>query len=168
MGGEAGYDGGKKAKGRKRHIVADALGLLIAVAVTAANCDDGTYAPEVLEKAEPGAFPRLKAVFADNKHANKTLDEWMRKNGVPYRIQAGMKPEGEPDFVPVRIRWVVEQGIACLNRCRRLSKDYEHNSCSGEAWVQIAAISRMSRRLDPDPNNGQAKLTYPMKERKAA
>lgn len=168
MGGEAGYDGGKKTKGRKRHIVVDTLGLLVAVAVTAANCDDGTHAPDVLAKVDPEAFTRLEVVFADNKYNNRTLDAWMEKNGVPYRIQVGMKPEGEPGFVPVKIRWVVEQSIACLNRYRRLSKDYEYNTSSSETWVQIAAISRLSRRLDPDPNNGQAKYTYLKMERKAA
>jgi putative transposase len=168
MGGEAGYDGGKKTKGRKRHIVVDTLGLLIAVAVTAANCDDGTHAPEVLGKVKPAAFPRLKVVFADNKYNNKTLDRWMEENEVPYRIQVGMKPAGEPGFVPVKIRWVAEQGIACLNRCRRLSKDYEYNTSSSEAWVKIAAISRMVRRLDPDPTRRQAEFTYPKRERKAA
>ena len=167
MGGDVGYDGGKRTKGRKRHIIVDTLGLLIAVAVTSANLDDGTHAKEALCQIDPAAFPRLKVVFADNKYNNKTLQRWMRDNRVPYRIQIGSKPEGEEGFVPVKIRWVVEQGIACLNRHRRLGKDYEYNTSSSEAWVKIAAISRMSRRLDPDPNNGQAEFTYPVKERKA-
>lgn len=168
MGGDVGYDGGKKVKGRKRHIVVDTLGLLIVVAVTAANLDDGTHAEQALGRIDPAAFPRLKVIFADNKYNNKTLDAWMEENKVPYRIQIGTKPEGEEGFKPIRIRWVVEQGIACLNRYRRLSKDYEYNTSSSEAWVQIAAIHRMARRLDPDPNNGQADFTYPKQERKAS
>lgn len=164
MGGAAGYDGGKRVKGRKRHIVVDTLGLLICVAVTAANLDDGTHADQALAQIDPAAFPRLKVVFADNKYNNKTLDRWMKDNRVPYRIQIGSKPEGEGGFKPIKIRWVVEQGIACLSRYRRLSKDYEYNTESSEAWVKIAAINRMSRRLDPGPNNRQAKFTYPKKE----
>src|SRR5712675_1471122 len=62
MGGPAGYDGGKKIKGRKRHIVVDTLGLLLAVAVTAANLDDGTHAPRVLGKLDAAKYPRLKVI----------------------------------------------------------------------------------------------------------
>ena len=167
MGGDVGYDGGKKTKGRKRHIIVDTLGLLICVAVTSANLDDGTHASQALGQIDPAAFPRLEVVFADNKYDNKTLQGWMRKNGATYRIQIGSKPEGE-GFKPIKIRWVVEQGIACLNRYRRLSKDYEYNTSSSEAWVKIAAISRMARRLDPDQNNRQADFTYPDKEERKA
>src|SRR5262245_38520389 len=66
MGGPAGYDGAKKVKGRKRHIVVDTLGLLLAVAVTTANLDDGSYAHRVLGKLQPEQFPRLRVIFADS------------------------------------------------------------------------------------------------------
>src|SRR5205085_12007264 len=66
MGGEAGYDGGKRIKGRKRHIVVDTLGLLLAVAVTGANLDDGTHAPRVLKKLGRSKYPRLEVLYADN------------------------------------------------------------------------------------------------------
>jgi hypothetical protein len=56
---------------------------------------------------------------------------------------------------------VVEQGIACLNRCRRLSKDYERTTSSSENWIRLAAISRMIRRLEPDPHNRQPEFKYP-------
>ena len=59
------------------------------------------------------------------------------------------RPDGLTGFQPIRIRWVVERAIACLNRYRRLSKDYELTTASSEAWVQIAAISRMARRARP-------------------
>ena len=59
IGGPVGYDGGKKIKGRKRHYVVDTLGLLLAVAVTAGNLDDGTHADRVLRKLDRGRFPRL-------------------------------------------------------------------------------------------------------------
>ena len=75
MGGERGYDGNKKIGGRKRHIVVDSLGLLLAVAVTAANLDDGTHAPKVLGKLRAKAFPRLKAMFADNKYNNRRFED---------------------------------------------------------------------------------------------
>jgi putative transposase len=165
MGGPVGYDGGKKIKGRKRHIVVDTLGLLLAVVVTAANLDDGTYAALVLGKLKAEQYPRLERVFADNKYKNKTLQRWMYANKVPYQIEIGMKPEGEKGFKPVKIRWVVEQSHACLGRCRRLSKDYERLTSSSETWVQLSAIQRMLRRLRPDTNNQQAEFKYPRKDK---
>jgi putative transposase len=163
MGGPVGYDGGKKIKGRKRHILVDTLGLLIAVVVTAANLDDGTYAALVLAKLKAEDYPRLKTIFADNKYNNKALQQWMATQRVPYQIEIGTKPEGEPSFKPVKIRWVVEQSHACQGRCRRLSKDYERLTSSSETWIQLSAIQRMLRRGRPDRNHAQAAFTYPKK-----
>ena len=168
MGGPVGYDGGKKIKGRKRHIVVDTLGLLLAVAVTSANLDDGTHAPRVLRKLPADKYPRLKVAFGDNKYNNRTLDRWLLRSQAWYRIVVASKPEAEPGFVPVKIRWVVEQSIACLNRFRRLSKDYEYTTTSSETWVQIAAIQRMAQRLRPNPNKGHSPFNYPKKDKKVA
>lgn len=168
MGGSVGYDGGKKIKGRKRHIVVDTLGLLLAVAVTAGNLDDGTHASSVLAKVTADKYPRLTKIFADNKYNNKTLQSWMEANQTPYAIEIAMKPEGEPGFKPVKIRWVVEQAHACHGRCRRLSKDYERLTSSSETWIQVSAIQRMLRRLRPDPNNRQAAFKYTSKLKQSA
>jgi putative transposase len=168
IGGEVGYDGGKKIKGRKRHIVVDTMGLLMAVVVTAANLDDGTHASKVLGKVTPGKFPRLKVIFGDNKYNNRQLNRWLEIHEMPYRIEVSTKPEGEAKFVPIKIRWVVERSHAWFGRCRRLSRDYEYNTSSSETWVQIAAIQQMVRRLKPDPNNPQPAFKYPKKEKKAA
>src|SRR4051794_20882743 len=78
-GGETGYDGGKKIAGRKRHVVVDTLGLLMAVAVTAANLDDGTHAPRVSSKLEASEYPRSEVAFADNEYNNKALNRWLKK-----------------------------------------------------------------------------------------
>jgi putative transposase len=168
MGGVVGYDGGKKIKGRKRPIVVDTLGLLLAVAVTAANLDDGTHAARVLGKLEAAQYPRLKVILGDNKYHNQTLEKWLRVQEVPYQIVVVMKAEGTPGFVPVKIRWVVERAIAWLGRCRRLSKDYEYNTASSETWIQLVAIQQMTRRLRPDTNNGQPPFKYPKKVKKVA
>src|SRR5947209_352037 len=98
MGGSVGYDGGKKIKGRKRHILVDTMGLLLAVVVTAANLDDGTYAQLVLAKLKAEQYPRLKKIYADHKYHNKTLQRWMAEHEVPYEIEIRSKPEGEPRF----------------------------------------------------------------------
>ena len=158
----------QKIKGRKRHIVVDTLGLLLAVAVTAGNLDDGTHASKVLEKVTADKYPRLKKIFADNKYNNKTLQSWMEATQAPYAIEIAMKPEGEPGFKPVKIRWVVEQAHACHGRCRRLSKDYERLTSSSEAWIQVSAIQRMLRRLKPDANNRPAEFRYPSKLKASA
>jgi len=168
IGGEAGYDGGKKVKGRKRHILVDTMGLLLAVVVTAANLDDGTYAFRVPRKIDPLAFPRLRVVFADNKYVNHSLAEWMARHRVPYRIEVRSKAEGEPGFKPIRIRWVVEQSHACLGRYRRLSKDYEYNTSSSETWIKVAAISRMLNRLKPNEGARQPVFKYERPAKKAA
>ncbi len=167
-GGQKGYDGGKRIKGRKRHLVVDTLGLLLAVAVTAANLDDGTHARCVLSKLERSRYRRLEVIYADNKYRNKALDKWLAKTEAPYRIEVSSKGKDEKGFVPIRLRWRAEQGIACLNRYRRLSKDYEYHTSSSEAWVQIAAIGRMVRRLQPDPEHPQPDFKYPKKHRQVA
>src|SRR5436305_9420593 len=87
IGGPKGYDGNKKIDGRKRHIVVDTLGLLMAVAVTTANLDDGTHAPKVLTQLTEEKFPRLEVVFADNKYINHTLDQWLLETDAKYRIE---------------------------------------------------------------------------------
>jgi putative transposase len=168
MGGCVGYDGGKKIKGRKRHILVDSLGLLLAVVVTAANLDDGTYASLVLAKLTPEKYPRMQKVFADNKYNNKTLQAWLRRQQVPYEIEISVKGAAERTFKPLKIRWVVEQAHACHGRCRRLSKDYERRTSSSETWIQLGAIQRMVRRLKPDPDNRQAPFKYPKKDKQAA
>jgi putative transposase len=168
MGGCVGYDGGKKIKGRKRHILVDTLGLLLAVVVTAANLDDGTYAALVLAKLTPEQYPRLKKIFADNKYNNKTLQAWMEAQKVPYEIEISVKEEGEKRFKPLKIRWVVEQAHACHGRSRRLSKDYERLTSSSESWIQLSAIQRMIRRLKPNLENRQAAFKYPKNDKKSA
>jgi putative transposase len=168
MGGETGYDGGKKVDGRKRHIVVDTLGLLMAVAVTAANLDDGTHASRVPGKLDVSKYPRLEVIFADNKYNNKALERWLKKTAAPFRIEVTSKPKDEAGFVPVKIRWVVEQSIACLNRCRRLSKDYEYLTASSESWLRISAIQRLLRRLKPDQNYRQPEFKYPRPQQETA
>jgi len=168
MGGPAGYDGNKKIKGRKRHIVVDTLGLLLAVAVTTANLDDGTHAPRVLGKLRREQFPRLGVVLGDNKYNNHALEDWRRRTQAPFRIAVSSRPEGAAGFQPLRIRWVAEQALACLGRCRRLNRDHEYLPAHSEAWVQIAAIQRMVRRLRPDTDHPQPPFKYPKKAKKVA
>lgn len=148
-GDERGYDGGKKIKGRKRHLLVDTLGLLIAVAITGANADDGTAAPRLLEKVDQQTLPRLEVIFADNKYNNKSLAAWMKKERPAWSIEIQSPPKGAKGFSPVRKRWVVERSNAWHGRCRRNSKDYERRPDSSESMIQISHIGIMLRQCAP-------------------
>jgi putative transposase len=148
-GDDRGYDGGKKIKGRKRHLLVDTLGLLIAVVVTAANLDDGAAAPQLLGRVSPQEFPRLTTIFGDNKYHNHQLAAWLKTNRPDWRIEVKMRPEGTTGFTPVRKRWVVERTNAWNGRYRRHSKDYERKVESSAAMIQVSQTNLMLRRLAP-------------------
>ena len=149
-GDHRGYDGGKKLKGRKRHLLVDTLGLLIAVVVTGANLDDGTAAPQLLARVSAKDFPRLTTIFGDNKSHNHSLAAWLAKERPTWHIEIQSRPEAATGFAPVRKRWVVERTNAWEGRSRRNSKDYERLVSSSEAMLQISACHLMLRRLTPN------------------
>ncbi len=97
-GDERGYDGGKKIKGKKRHLLVDVLGLLIAIVVTAANADDGTAAPRLLETVDEHDLPRLKVILGDNKYRNKSLTAWISRERPNWSIEVQSPPKGEKNF----------------------------------------------------------------------
>src|SRR3954470_5662578 len=117
VGGPHGYDGAKRLTGRKRHLVVDTLGLLLAVVVTAADVDDGTGAPEVLGKLSKEDFPRLEKLWADNKYHNHALNRWVSEHGW-YVIEVVSRPAKSETFEVVKWRWVVERTFAWLGRWR--------------------------------------------------
>jgi putative transposase len=164
MGGEIGYDGGKKISGRKRHCVFDTLGLLVAVLVTPANVDDGAAAPGVLMKLLGSCDSRLEKVFADQKYHNKSLIKWMSEDGrVRFVLETSAPPKDQKEFSPIRIRWTAERSFGWMGWYRRLSKDYEKRIDSSVAMVQISSIRLMTNRLSP------GRVTYPpFKHRLAA
>ena len=132
--------------GRKRHIVVDTLGLLLAVVVHAANVQDRDGAKLVLAKLV-GRFPRLKLIWADGGYAGQ-LVEWAHTFGG-WLLEIVKRPPNSHRFEVLPRRWVVERTFGWLGRCRRLSKDYEALPQTSEAWVQIAMIHLMLRRLKP-------------------
>jgi len=150
LGGVHGYDGAKKIKGRKRHIVVDTLGLLLAVAVTAGNVDDAAGAQQVMGKLEPAKFGRLQVIFGDNKYHNYALYDWLAEHSQGrWRMEISSRPPDAVGFKPLRIRWVVERTFAWIGRYRRHSKDYEKRTDSSESMIHISCISLMLRRLKP-------------------
>lgn len=158
MGGPVGYDAGKKVNGRKRHIVVDVLGMLMAVAVTSADLDEGTMAYLVLSQLEPQRFPRLELIWGDSKYNNKSLQAWLTKNKIPFRIEVVSK--NQPGFVILPRRWVVERTFAWINRCRRNSKDYERLPKSSEAFIKISAVQMMLNRLHPSKSKIENPFNY--------
>jgi putative transposase len=150
MGGaERGYDGGKKIKGRKRHLLVDTLGLLVAILITGAGVDDGVAAPMLLAKLSPVNFPRLMLIYGDSKYHNHQLHAWMAANRPHWRIEVKRRPEGAKGFTPLEKRWVVERTNAWHGRDRRNSKDYERKPTSSAAMIQISHIHLMVNRLAP-------------------
>ncbi len=160
MGGDRGYDGGKKLSGRKRHIVVDTLGLLLAVAVTGAWADDGTAAPEVLSQLSDEQSGRLGKIWADQKYRNHALDGWLEETGAGYAIEVVERPEGSKGFVLLRRRWVVERTFGWLGRYRRNSRDYELYTQSSESMIKISSIHLMLRRLKPDRSKRANPFNY--------
>jgi putative transposase len=122
-GPERGYDGGKKIKGRKRHLLVDTLGLLIAVLITSASLDDGVAAPILLRHVQTHDFPRLVTIFADAKYHNHALEAWMAAHRAGWHLEVKTRPEGTKGFTPLAKRWVVERTNAWNGRPRRNSKD---------------------------------------------
>ncbi len=147
MGGEHGYDGGKKITGRKRHIVVDTLGMLLAVAVTSAAVDGAKAAPAVLAQLHPDEYPRLEVVWADNKYHNHALNAWKEEQeDLRWRLEVVSRPIGAKGFVLLHKQWVVERTFAWLGRARKLSKDYERRTDSSECMVRLRAIQLLVKR----------------------
>lgn len=162
-GGDRGYDGGKKIRGRKRHLIVDSMGLLMVVLVTAANLDDGTTAPKVLAKLSPTHLTRLDEMRGDGKYNNRSLDRYLVKSEAKYKLTVVERPKDAVGLVHLPYRWVIERTNAWTGKYRRNSKDYERTTESSEAMVQISAIHLMLKRLAPDHNNVQATFKYPRK-----
>jgi putative transposase len=149
LGGERGYDGAKKLTGRKRHLLVDVLGLLIAVVVTSAAIDDAVAAPRVLEQITAANGLRLTKIWADAKYHNHQLAAWRKQHQPKIDLEVISRPAGSQGFVRLPRRWVVERTNAWNGRARRLSKDYERRTDSSESMVRVRAIQLMLRRLAP-------------------
>jgi putative transposase len=161
MGGPHGYDGGKKINGRKRHLVVDTLGLLLAVVVTAGNVDDAAGAQQVVGQLQPAALPRLETLFGDNKYHNYKYYDWLQEHSQgKWHMEISSRPADAEGFKPLPIRWVVERSIAWIGRYRRNSKDYEKRTDSSESMIRISAINLLLRRLRP-PQPKEPAFKYP-------
>jgi transposase len=156
-GGVRGYDGDKKISGRKRHLLVDTEGLVIGVAVHAADIADRDGAKLLLAKIGEG-LPRMEKVWADRGYNGK-IGEWIKERlgwaleivKPPrrwVRVPADEDPPPYPaGFIVLPRRWVTERTIAWIMRNRRMSRDYEFLAETAEALIYVAMIRLMLRRL---------------------
>ncbi len=120
-GGERrGRDNAKNVDGRKRPIVVDSMGLLLAVLVTAADVDDAKAAAELFARLEGQPMGRVERMSADGKYHNFALDEWVETH-ARWDLEIVRRPKDAEGWVKRPIRWTVERTFAWLGKCRRLS-----------------------------------------------
>jgi putative transposase len=147
-GEQRGRDNAKKVDGRKRHIVVDSMGLLLAVLVTAANVDDAKAAAELFGRLEGQPMGKVQRMYADSKYHNFVLYEWVETN-ARWDLTIVRRPKDKEGWVRLPIRWTVERTFAWLGKCRRLSKDRERSALSSETFIRLAMIHLMLNRLEP-------------------
>jgi transposase len=144
-GGPRGIDAGKRIKGRKRHIVTDTEGFVLAVLVHQANIQDPHGAVPLLRSLRR-TFPGLRHIFADRIYRGAQLLNALADCGK-WTIEIVQRPPGVKGFQLLPRRWVVERTFAWLGRSRRLAKDFEATIASATAWLLLASIRLLSRRL---------------------
>lgn len=144
-GGPRGYDAGKRVHGRKRHIVTDTNGLVLAARVHPANVQDVHGAVPLLEHLRV-KFPKLRHVFADRIYRGDQLVKALAHCG-PWSIEIVERAAGVKGFKLLPRRWVVERTFAWSGPCRRLAKDFEASIASATAWLFIAHVRLLVRRL---------------------
>lgn len=137
-----GFDGNKKVKGRKRHVLVDTLGLLLSLYTTPANTGDRWGAKACLG-GKKYFLPRLKKIWADANYTGDDLAETCARDG--WELEIVKRPKGKFEIQPKR--WIVERTLAWLLKCRRLAVDYERMPQTGESFIHIAMIRLMVRRL---------------------
>ena len=144
MRGVRGYDAGKKVNGRKRHILVDTLGLLLAVVVTSAALSDPAGAKLLLRRLG-GGCKKLRRIWIDGTYRGH-LVEWVLLH-FHFVLQPVVRSAGQKGFAVLPRRWVVERTFAWVTQCRRLGKDYEVLPVCSEAMIYIAMTRLMLRRL---------------------
>ena len=142
--GSRGFDGGKLIKGRKRHLLVDTLGLVLAVIVTTACVQDRDGARVTLGQLQ-GFCKKLRLIWVDGAYRGELLN-WVSHH-FKFRLQPVLRSDRQKGFVLLPKRWIVERTFAWLGQARRLSKDYERKTSSSEAFIYITMIRLMLRRL---------------------
>ncbi|NGM12571.1 IS5 family transposase [Verrucosispora sp. CWR15] len=152
-----GYDAGKKVNGRKRFIVTDTLGLLVAVTVLAASWQDRDGAKTALLGAY--MISPIRHVYADQGFAGRLVDR--TRDTLRTTLEIVRKPAEQRGFAVHPRRWVVERTLAWLTACRRLARDYERHPAISAALIRWAAIAGITRRITRgQPARRQPRRTF--------
>lgn len=155
QGGSRGYDAGKKINGRKRHIIVDCLGLILAVHVHPANIQDREGARETLLKIE-NSYPLLTLMWADGGYRGALVD-WVKIH-LGMELEIVKRSNDVNGFEVLPWRWIVERTLAWISRNRRMSKDYERLPKTTESWIYLAMTSLMLKRLEKLEENNIAQI----------
>lgn len=147
QGSDVGFDGGKKIKGRKRHLLVDTLGLLIAVVVTAASTDDRLGLVMLLTRYFTTGVKRLRKLWVDGGYRAEWLTLWGRTLKQTHKIALEVTDNDGPGFRVIPWRWAVERTFAWLLNDRRHSRDYERLTVNSEAMIQLSMIRLLLKRL---------------------
>jgi transposase len=141
-----GFDAGKLIKGKKRHVLVDKLGLLLHALVTAADVQDRDGGLLLLSTLF-GQFPFLRKLFADSAYAGPIFLDGVASVMPALAIDIVKRRDNARGFVVEPQRWIVERTIGWLNRCRRLAKDWENRNHNALAFLRLASIRLMLRKL---------------------
>jgi putative transposase len=144
-GGIRGYDGNKKIKGRKRHILVDTLGNLLEVFVSTANLHDSKGAWILLSQLEERTALRLLKIWADQGYRGDLVEIVQQQWNIQLEIVK--HEQGQTGFAVQPRRGVVERTFAWFGKYRRLSKDYEHCIYSSEGMIYLASAHTMLKRF---------------------
>jgi transposase len=147
----SGYDAGKKVKGRKRHILVDTLGLLLSVTVHPADIQDRDGAYEVLRQARR-LFPFIERIFADGGYRGDKMARVVANTGT-WKLEIVRRSDAA-GFEVLPKRWIIERTFAWISSCRRLAKDFERYARTAIAFVRLAMIRIMLRRLARNAGGG--------------
>ncbi len=141
---EVGFDGGKMVKGHKRHSLADTVGNMLNVVVTAANVSDIAGGKLLIGKVVD-TFATIEKIWADGTYRGGMVD-WVRET-LDAELEIVQREEGQKGFKVQPKRWVVERTFAWLGNYRRLSKDYERLLRNSEGMIYVASIRTMLKRI---------------------
>jgi putative transposase len=147
QGKDVGFDGHKKVKGRKRHILVDTLGLILAVVVTAANTDDRQGLVALLRAYFASGVKRLRKLWVDGGYDAQWLCDWVHSLKQTHKMDLEVVEHTGKGFQVVKHRWKVERTLAWLMNDRRHSRDVERLTASSEAMIQISMIRILLKRL---------------------
>ena len=142
----SGFDAGKQVKGKKRHVLVDTLGLLLHALVSPANVQDRNGGRLLF--ADLGErFPLLAKLFADGAYQGPQFLQALAKLRPQIEIEIITRSDQAKGFTVLPKRWIVERTLAWLNRCRRLAKDFENRLRYALAFVHLASLRLMVRKL---------------------